>query len=86
MSTVIDANHLIELAVKEGMAGFLYKSLLKSGVLETLNSHYKQRLYTTYYLTIRHNLKLIHALNEILKSLMQSKIQIRKWLGYYDLK
>jgi len=76
MSTVIDASSLIELAVKEGMAGFLYKSLLKSGALETLNPHYKQRLYTTYYLTIRHNLKLIHALNEIMKSLMQSRHQV----------
>lgn len=76
MSTVIDANSLIELAVKEGMAGFLYKNLLKSGELETLNPHHKQRLYTIYYLTIRHNLKLIHALNEILKSLMQSQIQV----------
>ncbi len=76
LSTVIDANHLIELAVKEGMAGFLYKSLLKAGLLETLNPHHKQRLYTTYYLTIRHNLKLIHALNEILKPLMQKQVQV----------
>ena len=76
MSTVIDANHLIELAVKEGMAGFLYRNLLKAGLLETLNPHHKQRLYTTYYLTIRHNLKLIHALNEILKSLMQKQVQV----------
>ncbi|CAB1063587.1 hypothetical protein D1BOALGB6SA_8370 [Olavius sp. associated proteobacterium Delta 1] len=76
MSTVSDANHLIELAVKEGMAGFLYKSLLKSGLLETLNPQHKQRLYTTYYLTIRHNLKLIHALNEILKPLMQKQVQV----------
>lgn len=76
MSTVLDANLLIELAVKEGMAGFLYKSLLKSGMLETLNPHHKQRLYTTYYLTIRHNLKLIHALNDILKSLVQKQVQV----------
>ena len=76
MSTVTDAHHLIELAVKEGMAGFLYKSLLKSGMLETLNPHHQQRLYTTYYLTIRHNLKLIHALNEILKPLMQKQVQV----------
>jgi hypothetical protein len=76
MSTVNDANHLIELAVKEGMAGFLYRSLLKAGLLETLNSHHKQRLYTTYYLTIRHNLKLIHALNEIIEPLMQKQIQV----------
>jgi len=76
MSTVIDTDHLIDLAVKEGMAGFLYKSLLKAGLNETLNPHHKQRLYTTYYLTIRHNLKLIHALNEILKPLNKKRIQV----------
>jgi len=76
MSTVIDTSRLIDIAVKEGLAGFLYKSLLKAGLLETLNPHHKQRLYTTYYLTIRHNLKLIHALNEILKPLNEKKIQV----------
>ena len=76
MSTVTDTNHLIDLAVKEGLAGFFYKSLLKAGLLETLNPQHKQRLYTAYYLTIRHNLKLIHALNEILKPLMQKQIQV----------
>lgn len=76
MSTVIDANHLIDLAVKEGMAGFLYRCLQKAGLLETLNPHHKQRLYTTYYLTIRHNLKLIHALNEILKPLVQKQVRV----------
>lgn len=76
MSTATDTDHLIDLAVKEGMAGFLYKSLLKSGALETINPHHKQRLYENYYLTIRHNLKLIHALNETLKSLVRKKIQV----------
>ena len=76
MSTVIDAKPLIELAVKEGMAGFLYKSLHKSGSLETLNPQHKQRLYTTYYLTIRHNLKLVHALNEMIKAMTQSRLQV----------
>jgi hypothetical protein len=76
MSTVSDADHLIDLAVKEGMAGFLYKNLLKAGLLQTLSSLHKQRLYTTYYLTIRHNLKLLYALNEILKPLMQNQVQV----------
>ena len=76
MSTVIDTNHLIDLAVREGLAGFLYKSLLKAGLLETLNPHHKQKLYESYYITIRHNLKLIHALIEILKPLVQKQIQV----------
>ncbi len=76
MSTIVDTNQLIDLAVKEGLAGFLYKSLLKAGILETLIPQHKQKLYTTYYLTIRHNLKLIHTLNVILKPLIQKQVQI----------
>ena len=76
MSTILDTNHLIDLALKEGMAGFLYKNLLKAGLLETIDLRHKQRLYDVYYLTIRHNLKLIHALNEILGAISQRKIQV----------
>jgi hypothetical protein len=76
MSTILDTNHLIDLAVKEGMAGFLYKNLLKAGLLETIDPRHKQKLYNSYYLTIRHNLKLIHALNEILSSISQREIQV----------
>ncbi len=76
MSTIVDTNKLIDLAVKEGLAGFLYKSLLKAGILETLIPQHKQKLYNNYYLTIRHNLKLIHALNEILDPLNENGIQV----------
>ena len=76
MSTINNTDHLINLAVKEGLAGFLYKSLLKAGLLEALVPQDKQRLYNNYYLTIRHNLKLIHALNEILEPLCQNDIQV----------
>ena len=76
MSTGIDTDHLIDLAVKERLAGFLYKNLCKADLLDTLKPHQKQRLYTTYYLTIRHNLKLIHALNEIIKPLIQRQVQV----------
>lgn len=76
MSNGIETDHLIDLAVKEGLAGFLYKNLRKADLLEMLKPHHKQRLYTTYYLTIRHNLKLIHALNEIIKPLIQRQVQV----------
>jgi len=76
MTTIVDTNHLIDLAVKEGMAGFLYKNLLKSGMLETIDPRHKQKLYNNYYLTIRHNLKLIHALNQIINPIRQRKIQV----------
>jgi Uncharacterised nucleotidyltransferase len=76
MSTLSNTDHLIALAVKEGLAGFLYKSLLKAGFLETLIPTDKQKLYNNYYLTIRHNLKLIHTLNEILGPFDQNDIQV----------
>jgi len=76
MSTGTDTSQLIDLAHKEGMTGFLYKNLLKAGLLETLDPHHRQRLYESYYLAIRHNLKLIHTLNEILKPLVQRRIQV----------
>ena len=76
MPKIADASRLIDLAVKEGLTGFLYKSLLKAGVLDTLIPQQKQKLYNNYYLTIRHNLKLIHALNEILGPLNQTDIQV----------
>ena len=76
MSTIKNTDHLIGLAVREGLAGFLYKSLLKAGILETLIPQHKQKLYNKYYLTIRHNLKLIHALNEILDPLKKNDIQV----------
>lgn len=82
MSLVTDTHHLVELAVKEGLAGLLYKTLLKAGLLETINPRHKQRLYTAYYLTIRHNLKLIHALNEILEPLKQMQIQVILMQGF----
>ncbi len=71
-----DKDSLIDLAVREGLVGFLYRSLLKAGILETFNSSQKQRLYTAYYLTIHHNLKLIHALNEIQNLLMQKQVRV----------
>ena len=76
MAAGIDAKKLTDLAVKEGLSGFLYRSLLKADLLETLQSSDKQRLYNTYYLTIRHNLKLIHALNELLKRLDPRQVRV----------
>jgi hypothetical protein len=76
MLNIADTSRLIDIAVKEGLAGFLYKSFSKAGVLDTLIPQHKQKLYNNYYLTIRHNLKLIHALNEILGPLKQTDIQV----------
>ncbi len=76
LSRLPDPLQLIDLAVREGLAGFLYKSLLKADLLETLNDHHRQILYTTYYLTIRRNLKSIHALNQFAPRLIENDIQV----------
>ena len=76
MSNSVDMNRLIDLAVNEGMGGFLYKSLLKAGILETVNPEFKQKLYTIYYLTVRKNIKLLHALNTILDDLNSESLDI----------
>ena len=76
MSNSIDMDRLIDLAVTEGLGGFLYKNLLKAGLLETIAPQHKQKLYNIYYLTVRKNVKLLHALNTILEPLNQKGIQV----------
>ena len=75
-SNPVDLDRLIDLAVKEGLGGFLYKGMLKAGLLETINPQHQQKLYTIYYLTVRQNLKLLHALNTILEDLNKESIDI----------
>ena len=76
MSQAVNKDRLIDLAVKEGLGGFVYKSLLKSGCLEEINPRHKQKLYNIYYLTIRKNLKLLHALNRILEDLNKAGVNV----------
>ena len=76
MSHDVDVDHLISLAYREGMAGLLYKNLMKSGVLENLGHEQRERLQTLYYQTILSNLKLIQDLKEILHLLDKKKIRI----------
>lgn len=76
MSHDIDVDHLINMAIKEGLGGLLYKSLMKSGMLETLEHRQRERLQSLYYQTVRFNLNLIHELKEVLHLLNQKKIQV----------
>jgi hypothetical protein len=57
---------LIEQAMREGVAGILYKSLLASGVLDSLDQVHRESLKAFYYQTIRMNLRLMHALKQLL--------------------
>jgi hypothetical protein len=76
MSQDVDVDNLISLAYKEGIAGLLYKNLMKSGVLENLGQEPKERLQTLYYQTVLSNLKLIQDLKEILPLFDKKKIRI----------
>jgi hypothetical protein len=76
MSHDVDVDHLINLAYREGMAGLLYKNLMKSGVLENLGHEQRERLQTLYYQTVLSNQKLIQDLKEILHLLDKKKIRI----------
>ena len=76
MSHDVDVDHLINIAVKEGLAGLLYKGLMKSGVLETLDQTPRERLQSLYYQAVRSNLKLIHDLKQVLHVLNEKKVPV----------
>jgi len=64
MSGDVNVDHLIDLALKEGLAGLLYKNLMKAGVLERLGRQHKERLESLYYTAVQFNAKLIHDLKK----------------------
>ena len=76
MSDSVDMDRLIGQAIMDGMGGFLYKNFLKAGLLETISPRHKQKLYTVYYLTIRNNVRFLHALNTVVEDLNQEGIDI----------
>ena len=76
LSHNFDGNHLINLAIKEGMVGFLYKNLKKSNILEDIDGNLRERLQSLYYRTVEYNLKLIHELKNILCILNRKDIQV----------
>jgi hypothetical protein len=76
LSMGIDMDRLIALAQKEGLAGFLYRSLSKARLLETLSPRHRQKLHRTYHLTVHRNLKLAEGLGTILESLNYDGIPV----------
>jgi len=76
MSSDVDADHLIETALNEGLAGFLYRNLMKAGVLERLGRQHKERLESLYYTAVQFNAKLIHDLKKLLDQLNEKKIDV----------
>jgi hypothetical protein len=76
MARDFDQGRLVDMALREGVAGLLYKNLKKTGVLGYLGHQQIRRLQSAYYLTFRFNLSLIHDLKKILRRFNQRKIQV----------
>jgi hypothetical protein len=76
MAGRVDGDRLIAMAVKEGLAGVLYRGLEKAGVLETLSGEQRARLQSLYYLTLASNVTLIHELAGILELINRERIPV----------
>ena len=76
VSRDFDANHLLELAIKEGVGGLLYRNLKKAGALDGVDHEAGQRLQAIYYQTVQLNLKLSHDLKQVLQKFNQENIPI----------
>ena len=76
LSGGVDVEGLIERAMLEGLAGFLYRAFEKSNSLDLLKSSQRSGLETAYYRTVRSNLILIQDLKEVLHELNQRKIRV----------
>jgi hypothetical protein len=76
VSDDVDAGRLIDLVLKEGMGGLLYRNLQKAGALDRLGDECRSKLESIYYQTVRLNLKLLHGLKEILHQLNKKKIRV----------
>ena len=72
----VDVDGLIQGAILEGLAGFLYKSLLKSNSLDSLPAMKSAILESAYYRTVRSNLILIQDLKRVLHELNLRKIRV----------
>ena len=76
MERDFDQERLVDMALREGVAGLLYKNLKKNGVLGYLGHQQIQHLQSAYYLTFQFNLSLIHNLKKILRRLNQKNIRV----------
>jgi hypothetical protein len=72
----LDANLIIELAIKEGVGGLLYRNLKKADALDRVDPEVGQRLQAIYYQTFQLNLKLIHDLKQVLHKLNQENVHV----------
>ena len=60
-----ESTRLVDAALREGVAGLLYRRLKTCGRLQALDGPARGRLESIYYLTIQTNLRFFAALKEI---------------------
>jgi len=76
MSLIRDKDGLIDGALREGMASFLYKNLKTYGLFENLSPGQRGRLETFYFQTLRLNIRLIRDLKQVLCVVNQKGIRV----------
>jgi hypothetical protein len=72
----LDSDHLINIAIKEGLVCLLYKNLNQSGGLKPFSKDQRKRIELLYHQTAGFNLRLIYDLRDVLGRLNQNKIQV----------
>ncbi len=70
------ADRLIDLAVRQGTGGLLYRNLKRAGLVDRLDAETHLRLRAIYYQTVQLNLNLIHDLKQVLQKLNQDNISV----------
>jgi hypothetical protein len=76
MALVEAKDLLIDTAVREGMACLLYKGLVRSGSLDSLDGRHREKLQGLYYMTVRANLKRLLDLKEILNLAHREGVEV----------
>ncbi len=81
VADIDDFDRLIEIAVREETAGFLYRAMAKSDLLCLLSHGQMNRLRKWYLQTARENLLLIQELNRILPAFEKRRIPVAMLKG-----
>lgn len=72
----MNPDHLINISVKEGMAGLVYKNLEKSKCLDYFSNAQRKKIQSLYHQTALFNLKLIYDLKKVLIRLNEKNIRV----------
>jgi hypothetical protein len=71
-----DMNRMVDMAIKEGVAGLYYKNFMKSKALHYYSDYQQKTLHTIYYRAVQFNTRLIRDLKEILNQLEHHGLEV----------